>query len=174
MTVQLRILAVLAALGFGGSLRAAEKPQAEDRLAPLERFVGAWTVDGKWSDGQSLQARSVYEWGLGRKILKAKTFVRNGDKEYQRYEGILAWNPDKKSLFEISFTYDGSMTQVLIESKDKDTLLLGWTPFAPGKPAPVRQTIVFLDNDHFRWTVELKQGEEFKQIIAATWKRTAK
>jgi hypothetical protein len=174
MSTRFQLLAVLVVLGGAGLMRAEDKPPAEDKLAPLARFVGEWAVEGKWADGTGLRARNVCEWGLDKKILKTKSFVRNGDKEYQRYEGIFAWHPEKKSLFQISFAYDGSMTQTLVQSKDKDTLLIGWTPFAPETPSRVRQTIVFLDQDHYRWTVEVKQGEEFKQIIEATWKRTAK
>ena len=81
-------------------MRAEEKTSIDPKLAPLDRFVGEWVVDGKWSSGDALRARAVYEWSLGKRILTAKTFVMNGDKEYQRYEGILAWHPEKKSLYE--------------------------------------------------------------------------
>ncbi len=169
------VFTMLAVLAADGSLRGGDdKSVAENKLAALERFAGEWTVDGKWADGQSLHARSVYEWGLGKKILKAKTFVMNGTKEYQRYESILAWHPEKKSLFEITFAFDGGLSEVLIETKDKDTLLIGWAPYTEGKPSKVRQTIRFLDNDRFHWIASLKDGEEWKQIIDATWKRKEK
>jgi hypothetical protein len=161
-------LAVLAAIGHAA---AGDKPGAKDKLAPLARFVGEWEVDGKWSDGSPLHARGVYAWGLGKHILTAKTFVQDGKKEYQRYEGVMAWHPEKKSLFQISFAFDGSLTETLIESKDKDTLHLGWTPFAEGKPSKVRQVIRFLDNDRFQWVVSLQEGDGWKQLIDATWKR---
>jgi hypothetical protein len=172
MRTVLGAVALLAALALSGSTRAEDKPAAADRLAPLERFAGEWAVEGKWSDGSTLQARGVYEWGLGKKILKARTFVRNGDSEYQRYEGVFAWHPEKKSLFQISFAYDGSMTETIVESVDKDTLHIGWVPYHTGKPSKVRQVIKFLDGDHFQWTVQLQDGEEWKQLIDATWKRT--
>jgi len=165
------LFAILTILAAAASLSAEDKPAAENKMAPLDRFAGEWSVEGKWSDGSSLRARAVYEWGLGKKILKAKTFVMDGAKEYQRYEGILAWHPEKKSLYEISFAFDGAISEVLIESKDKDTLRLGWKPFAEGKESKVRQTIRFLDGDHFQWVVELKAGEEWKQLIDAAWKR---
>ena len=53
----------------------------------------------------------------------------------------------------------------------EDTLQIGWTPYTEGKPSKVRQTIRFLDNDRFQWIVLLKDGEEWKQIMDATWKR---
>jgi hypothetical protein len=167
------VLAVLATVSDAALLSAEEpqQPPEGNRLAPLKRFVGEWTVDGKWAGGEHLRARSVYQWGLGKRILSAKTFVANGDKEYQRYEGILAWHPQKKSIYEISFAYDGAINEYLFESKDRDILLIGWKPYEAGKEAVVRQTIRFLDNDHFQWVVELKQGEEWKLLIDATWQR---
>jgi hypothetical protein len=169
-----RILAALTALAITGHAFAQDKPAAENKLAVLERFAGEWTVEGQWSSGDSLRARSVYEWGLGKKILTAKTFVMNGDREYQRYESILAWHPDKKSLFEITFAFDGGLSEVLVESKDKDTLHIGWAPFVPDKPSRVRQVIRFQGEDRFQWIVEVRDGEGWKQLIDATWKRKGK
>jgi hypothetical protein len=168
------LLGLLAALVVTGRLPAEDPAAADDRLAPLERFAGEWTVDGKWTSGESLHARSVYEWGLGKKILKARTYVMNGDKEYQRYEGVLAWHPEKKSLFEISFSFDGSISEYLIESTDKDTLRIGWQAFDPDKPPRARQVIKFLDKDSFQWTVSPKDGDDWKALIDATWKRKPK
>jgi hypothetical protein len=148
--------------------------RGEDKLAALERFPGEWVVEGKWSNGESLHARSIYEWGLGRKILKARTYVRDGNREYQRYEGVLAWHPQKKSLFEISFAFDGALSEYLIEATDKDTFQIGWAPFNPERPPIVRQTLKFLDDDHFQWIVYLKEGKDWKTIIDATWKRKSK
>src|SRR5436189_1561217 len=86
----------------------ADKAEADKQLAALERFVGEWTVDGKWADGQPLHARNVIAWSLGKKIMTTKTFVKDGDKEYQRYEGVMAWHAEKKSLYQVSFAFDGS------------------------------------------------------------------
>jgi hypothetical protein len=168
------ILGVLACFSLMAPRTFADKPAEKSHLTALEPFVGEWEVDGKWSNGEALHARGVYTWGLGKKILTAKTFVRNGDQEYQRYESILTWHPEKKSLYEISFTYDGSISEVLIDNPDKNVLHIGWTPYDPAKPSKVRQVIKFLDADHFQWTVTLKDGEEWKPLIDATWQRKEK
>ncbi len=144
---------------------------ADDKLAALARFAGEWEVAGKWADGQTLQARGIYAWSLGKKIMTTKTMVRDGDKEYQRYEGVMAWHPEKKSLFQISFAFDGTITETIMESKDANTLHIGWVPFTPEKLSSVRQVIRFLDNDSFQWIVSVKDGEAWKQLIDATWKR---
>ncbi len=145
-----------------------------NHLAPLDRFPGEWTVHGKWSNGEELQARNVYEWGLGNKILRAKTFVKTDKGEYQRYDAVMAWHPKKKSLFIISFSFDGSMTENLIEPKGADTLNIGFSPFHEGEPGKVRQIIHFKDKDHFTWQVLLQNDKDWQEIINATWERKAK
>jgi hypothetical protein len=140
-------------------------------MQALARFIGEWQVEGTWADGSKLQARGVYSWGLGKKILKAKTFVMDKGKEYQRYDGVMAWHPDKKCLFQISFAFDGHISETVIEPKGDDTLQIGFTPFHRDQPGMVRQVIKFKDKDHFVWTVTLKQGEKWKQLIEATWAR---
>src|SRR5262245_40518108 len=125
-------VALLALLAFFAAGRLAADDKPADPLASLARFVGEWTVDGKWSDGQTLRARSVMDWGLGKKILKAKTFVQNPDNtEYQRYEAIMAWHPEKKCLYEISFAFDGNISEYRLDPKDRDTLHVGFEP-VPG------------------------------------------
>jgi hypothetical protein len=171
MSVRYLIVAAIAVCAASARGPAADKPAVPNKLAPLERFAGEWVVDGKWSDGSRLHARNIYEWGLGKKIMKTRTFVQNGASEYQRYEGILAWHPEKKCIFQIYFAFDGSMRESVIEAKDKDTLHIGWVPFHKKKPSPVRQVVTFLDKDSFRWVVSLKDGKGWKQLIYATWKR---
>lgn len=148
---------------------------AEAHVAPLARFVGEWEVDGKWSDGSELHARAVYTRGVNNKIIVGKTFVKDPAKgEYQRYEGILAWHPKKKSLYEVSFAYNGDISEVLIDQPDKDTLHFGYRPFNDGDPAKVRQIIHFTGDDAFVWTVSLKTDSGWNKIMEATWHRKAK
>jgi hypothetical protein len=167
------LVAVVTIVAFVASSSAAEQPASTGNpLAPLERYAGEWVVDGTWSDGQPLHARTVYAWSLDKRIMTTRTFVQKKDGgEYQRYESILAWHPEKKSLFQISFAYDSSLTETLIESKDADTLHIGWVPFTPEKPSRVRQILKFQDRDHFQWVVLLQDGSQWKQIMDATWKR---
>src|SRR5262249_6950210 len=105
-------------------------------------------------------------------------FVKKGSGEYQRYESIMAWHPKKKSLYEISFTYNGDISESLIDVVDPHTLHIGFTPVdkdttAPTKPskANVKQVLNFVDPDHMTWTVTMEQGGQSKQLIEATWVR---
>jgi hypothetical protein len=150
------------------------EPKIDARLAPLARFAGEWTVAGKWSDGNELHARAIYEVRLGGKILAARTYVKDGNTEYQRYESTMAWHPKKECLYEVSFAFDGNLTEHRIEAKDDDTLLLDFTPFDATNPGKVRQTLKFVDRDHHTWKVELKSDSGWQTLIDATWVRKSK
>ena len=169
MKLGLLLTLTLVVLSSSRVTRAQEK--GSDRLAPLARFAGAWTLDAKWADGTPLRARAVYEWGLGGKIMRARTFIINGTDERQRYEDVIAWDPRRESIVDVSFSVDGAINEMLVESKDEHTLLFGWKPYHEGKPGRVRQTITFDDKDRFVWIVELNTEGEWKQIMEGTWVR---
>jgi hypothetical protein len=169
-------VALLSVVLFAALVRADDTsdPKVDAKLAPLARFAGEWTVDGKWSDGNELHARAVYELRLGGKILAARTYVKDGNTEYQRYESTMAWHPKKECLYEVSFAVDGNLTEHRIEAKGDDTLLLDFTPFDATNPGKVRQTLKFVDRDHHTWKVELKSDSGWQTLIDATWVRKSK
>ena len=169
MKLRLPLTLMLVLLAFPRVTPAQEK--GAERLAPLSRFIGDWTLDANWSDGTPLRARAVYEWGLGGKILRARTFIITGADERQRYEDVIAWDPRRESIVDVSFSVDGAINEILVESKDENTLLFGWKPYHEGKPGRVRQTITFEAKDRFVWVVELNAEGDWKQIMQATWVR---
>ncbi len=169
-----RLLLVLIVLSAGplGARCAETSAKGTKPMAPLERFVGGqWVVDGRWDAGEPLHARSIYEWGVNQKMIKARTYVRNGSTEYQRYEAVFGWDPKRKHLFETSFAFDGDVSNQVIEVADNDTLKIGWTPFSADDLPKVRQTLHFTSADSFVWTVWVKQKGDWKRIIEATWRR---
>lgn len=151
----------------------AENKPAAGRLEPLARFIGDWTVDGRWSNGEELHARATYFWGLNKQIIQAKNWVRDGDKEYQRYETVMAWHAAKKSLVILSFPYNGGVWENRVEPANDDGLHIGWAPYNEGDSPSLRQTISFKGKDAFLWKVEGKQDGAWKPLIEATWKRKA-
>src|SRR5579872_5019495 len=155
------------------SARTAE-PTIDPQLAPLARFAGEWSVDGKWSSGSPLRARTIYEPALAGKIIKARTFVMHGEREYQRYESTMAWHPERKCLYEISFAFDGAVTEYRLEAKDKETILIDFTPLDEAHPGKFRQTLHFVDDDHHTWKVEFKADSGWQTMIDATWARKKK
>src|SRR4051812_47154159 len=74
-----------------------------DAVAPY--VGGEWRINGAWKDGNQLQARATYEWGVGKKFIIAKTFVSGANKEYQRYTTIFGEQDGK--LMAWGFVFDG-------------------------------------------------------------------
>ncbi len=166
MTYAAACLGILVALGAVGEDK---KP---DRLAPLAPYVGEWVVDGKWAgSNEPLHARAIYEWTEHRQAIHARTYVTAGSKEYLRYDAMMGWHPRKKSLFQVSFAYNGELTENLIEPDTDGTLKIGFAPFDAANPSRVRQTLRLQDKDAFVWTAWLKEGDQWKPLIEATWRR---
>ena len=172
MYVSAGILSALVVLGSLARYSFADDTQAEEnKLGALEPFLGEWEIHSRWADGNELHARNVIDWGIAKKFITAKTFVKDGSREYQRYDAVMGWHPKKNSLFQISFTYNGEINETIIEPVEKDTLHLGWKPFTEGQPSPVRQIIQFTGKDSYLWTVLLKDGDNWKKLIEGTWTR---
>lgn len=166
------VLVSLAVLTSQPAIAADNAGDARAHLAPLERFLGGqWVVNGHWESGEELHARGVYEWGLNHNFIRAKTFVGDKDKEYQRYDGTFAWDAAHKRLVHISFAYNGSFSETVVEVKDPDTFQLGYVPYVEGQPSQVRQTLHFTGKDEFVWIVQLRSGDGWKKLIEATWHR---
>jgi hypothetical protein len=145
---------------------------ARRQLAPLARFVGGqWVVDGHWASGESLHARAIFEWGIGSTNIHSRTYVKKGASEYQRYEGVFAWHPRKKALVQYSFAFDGNLSESVVDVVDADTFHVGWTPWSSDELGKVRQTLKFTSPDSFTWTVVIKKGDKWEQLIEAVWRR---
>ncbi|MBE7558692.1 hypothetical protein HS125_07000 [bacterium] len=169
------LLLLLLAASSVPSLSATEPPAGADPAAwaLLEKWAGSeWVLDASWSSGEPLRARCVYTWGLGGKFLACKTFVSTGTSEYQRYETVIAWHPDKKSLVSIDMAFNGHLSETVMELVDKDTLRQGYVDYVPGHASPTRQEISFLDDDHHTWRVWVKsRSGEWTQIMDGVWRR---
>lgn len=182
VTLTLMLLASATVLGGLGLSRSAPEPAAGagetdvlHSVKALDGFVGEWTIDAKWDSGQPLKARAIYSRELGGKHLRTQTFVKKDDgSEYQRYEGVMTWHPRRKSLVIYSFAYDGSVQENLAQTDDGKTFRVGFTPYDPGAPNPVRQTLTLVSPDAFDWTVEMRVGDsdQWQRLIKAQWKRT--
>jgi len=169
------LLLVAAAPLAGGD--AADQPAASasslQSVDALKPFVGEWTIDAKWDDGRPLRARNVYSMELGGRHMRARTFLPQPDgSEIQRYDGFMTWHPEKKSLVQYAFAMDGGVREQCIETTDGKVFRVGFTPFEQGGESNLHQTIEFLSADEFEWTVEIREGGEWKRLIKARWKRS--
>jgi hypothetical protein len=136
-------------------------------------FLGEWEITARWDSGEELRARAVYEWGLNGKHMREHTYVQGPKGEYERYETMLSYHAGKKSLACYSFAYDGSISEQRVETADGKVFNFGVTAWDESDPANLRQKIEFTSRDTFVWTVELRNGTEWKRLIEGAWRRKA-
>ena len=155
---------LLALLLLGGSLAAradepASRPQeaaqaksesAAHPLAPLAHLVGGqWRGQIKLLDGTVIRARHIYEWGLGGKIIKSKTYGALGDgPEALVYEGLFAWHPEKKKIAFLEVAAYGGTNEGTIEPEGS-ALHYVWTQYSSSGATVYKETLLFPDNDHY-------------------------
>jgi hypothetical protein len=143
-------------------------PAEEKEPNPLEalaRFVGGgWIGEGRHGPDAAFRTRVVYEWGLNRRLLKAKSFLSGDKGERLVYESVFTWHPQKKQLIFLSVSAEGGIFEGAVEKKG-DTFESHFDSFSGSQVSKFRQTIQFLDDDHTVWTVFAKKGDDWVKVI---------
>lgn len=164
--------------GPSRSLRAGDTAAAEsaanDALQVLAPYVGGeWRIKANWSDGSPLEAREIFEWGVGKRFVNCKTFVsKSGGGEYQRYETIFGVGQSGKIVC-YSFVYDGQVhvTDFTVEGKK----LTGERPMkgADGSEGTLRQSVEQIEPNKFRWIVAFVKDGNVNPMMDGVWVREA-
>jgi hypothetical protein len=156
----LLILSMVVGTGWGGPL---------DAVAPY--VGGEWRINAAWKDGNPLQARSTYEWGVGKKFIIAKTFVGEPTKQYQRYVTIFGEQDGK--LMAWGFVFDGhhDVSEFKIDGKrlhsDKPM------PAADGsKKSILHQSIELTEPNRMHWLVSIETNGQDKPVMDGEWVRS--
>ena len=150
----------------------ADEPTPADHLAPLARFVGGeWVGRGKHDADSDFRTRVVYEWGIDKKLLKAKSYLKGEGGETLVYESVFAWHPAKKAITLLSVVVaDDSSTTPSSRGRRLASIRLH-RRLGGDKTTAYRQSIRFLDDDHTEWTVFAKKGDEWVKVIESTQER---
>jgi hypothetical protein len=143
----------------------ADESKEPNPLEPLGCFVGgAWIGEGQHGTDTGFRTRVVYEWGLNRKLLKAKSYLRADKGEQLVYESVFTWHPEKKKMIFLSVSAAGGIFEGTLEKND-NTFESLFKSYSGTTTSTFRQTIQFLDNDHTLWTVFAKKGEDWVKVI---------
>ncbi|HEY7087323.1 MAG TPA: hypothetical protein VH518_04490 [Tepidisphaeraceae bacterium] len=171
------VMLTLAGRAFGDEQNPAATPAAPttrpSALSAVAPFVGGeWRIKATWAGGNPLEARAIYDWGLNKKFVVAKTFVKLPEGgEYQRYETI--FGDDKGQLMSYGFTFNGEV-HVLPMAVDGRTISDEWTVDGENGSVRIKQRIELLDDNHFHWQVwSAAAGADWKPMMDGTWVRGA-
>ncbi len=146
---------------------APEGASKESRLRPLERLIGTWEARSAEGDGGEFHVRMAYEWSLGGKVILGHSFVMKDGQPQRVYETIIGWHPGKQEIVFQSYSLWDSLYDGELEI-DGDTVRFEWDGFSKDKTTRYRQTIRFLDDDRYEWTVFTRMAsgwEQSKQMV---------
>jgi hypothetical protein len=97
--------------------------------------------------------------------------IRDGRTELV-YETMLGWHPQKKSIEFNSYSAWDSYYSGTAEG-DAAKVEFQWDGFTGDKVVPYRQTIRFVDQDHYEWTVFTKTDAGWEQSKQTTFTRVS-
>lgn len=144
---------------------AAPAPPDPNPLAPFARLVG--------SDWIAKNMRVTYEWGLGKRSIRSHSFITGGGKDQLTYESFYAWHPQKKAI--VAHAYGGSGFEFEGTTMARaDGLETVFVANGAEKVTNYRETFTYPDEDSYHWTLYRKDGDAWKQVIDATFRRVGK
>jgi hypothetical protein len=151
---------------------AATRPASNKPAAIFDRLVGAWLGDHAGT-GEADRARVVYEAGIADQLVKCRSYTVNGKGEAKlRYETFIYYHPRDKQLRAISVGSTGGIFDGSVGGT-RDELLFEFSAYLKDDRVDYKQSIRFLSDDRYQWTVWQKQGEDWKQVIEGTFTRDA-
>lgn len=166
------LIVVGSAFVFAGDTpaKSADAAKAESPLKALAPYIGGeWKIKGAWKDGNPLEGREVFDWGVGKKFITCKTFVMAPKGEYQRYENVFGVQDGK--LMNWAFVVDGEV--VISEFKIEGKKLSSSRAMPGDKPGVLHQSIELVEPNKFRWLVTIEQDGQMNNVMDGMWVREA-
>src|SRR5688572_22053245 len=141
-----------------------------DVMAPY--IGGVWVVNGKWSDGNALEAHEIFEWGPGKRWITCKTSLHRPDgTRFQRYETVFGVQEGKLTTW--GFTFNGKLDTNTWQVDGKRLHTASTTPGVDVKSgSTLHQSIELIEPNSFRWIVSQEANGEKKVLIDANWIRS--
>lgn len=141
----------------------------DSKFGAMAKLVGHdWYAKGLWEDPSRGGMRVSYEWGLGGKLMKVKSFVRMEGEEKLVYESVMGWHPGRERIAGYCFSvwgsvYDGSFTI------DGNKFFYEWEDFKGDTVARWRQLIELTSDDSYQWTVWKREGDDWSLSKESTF-----
>ncbi|HYL61661.1 MAG TPA: hypothetical protein VE077_03490 [Candidatus Methylomirabilis sp.] len=174
MKRQVMILGMLWAAATAAWGQSVEKKAEEPKpISALSWLVGGvWTADAsKMSPGMRIETR--YQWSDNNAYIRFTTHFVFDKGTAKTYDGNFFWNPAQKSLAMWYMDAKNGITEGPVEVSGEATKLSFHGPDFEGKEADLRVFVRRKTNDDYRWSVEEKQGEAWKEVVALEYLRTA-
>jgi hypothetical protein len=139
--------------------------QASNPLAPFERLIGGqWHLEGSYQE---------FEWGVGRRSVKARSYFIVEDESRLVSEGIWFWHPEEKQIKGI-FTAVGMPVEVFeYETRFKGNSLVSKLVAysTEGARSEYLERWEFVDEMHFVWTLFVQSADGLVEEMGGTYSR---
>ena len=114
----------------------------------------------------------MYEWGIGKKFIEARTYVNAPEGEYERY--LTMFGVQNGKLHAWQFTFDGH-AEGLDFSIDGKKLSSARTMKSAngGGDSVLHQSIELVEANKFHWIVQIEKDGKLQPIMDGFWIREA-
>ena len=138
-------------------------------LAPFEKLVGGqWITSAKLPDGRDVRSRTVWTWGINRKLVRMQGFNLGPEGEVQQYETIVFHHPTNKRLEYRVFSRGGLLAKGVATALENGVRLE--QEATPTFPA-MRTDYALTDKDACTARISFKGEEGWKQRITSKLSR---
>lgn len=134
-------------------------------LAPFARLIGGrWHLDGSYQE---------FEWGVGRRSVKARSYFVINDEPKLVSEGVWYWHPTEKVIKGLATAIDMPVevfeytTRFVGNSMLSDLSAVG----SDGSRTEYVEDWEFRDDDHFVWTLFSKTNDSLNEEMQDTYTR---
>jgi hypothetical protein len=143
----------------------AKTAKATKPISVLEWLVGGvWTADAAKLGPGMQRIETRYQWSDNAAYIRFTTHFVMDKGILRNYDGNFFWNAEQSSLAMWYMDAHNSITQGLM-TVDGDTLQMTFRAEGfDGKPGDFRVTVSRKTNDRYKWLLEQKQPDGWKQF----------
>jgi hypothetical protein len=135
-----------------------------DPMTPVAFLEGGtWIGEGTWPDGSALTVEVRYFWGPTKRVLHFETFEPEGGHRKLIYEGILFFDPKLGAIVQYNFKPNGEVDV----SQLSNASAVGYEV----RGANTHSLVRFAGPDEFHWELRVPDGNDWKLILDATYRR---
>ena len=138
---------------------------ASNPLAPFERLVG-----GRWEVADSYQE---FEWGVGRKSVRARSYVVRDGVAKPVSEGAWFWHPAERRIAGVFTAIDMPVVLFYYTTRfEDDVMICDLNAYdAEGNETRYEERWTFTSKDEYRWVLLSHSEEGVREEMAATYRR---
>jgi hypothetical protein len=170
-TMSVGMLALVGALGWGQGT--GKKNDAIKPISALSWLVGGvWTADASKLGPGMQRIETRYEWSDNSAYIRFNTHFVFDKGSVKTYDGQFFWDPAQKSFAMWYMDAQNGITQGPVEISGEVTRMSFRGPDFAGRVADLQVFVTRKTNDEYRWSVQEKQGDAWKELAALEYIRS--